>query len=272
MQGPRASSVTERLARLGAHVEDELASFGRLAMLAGDALGQVVFGPLRGEKIRVRALVEQVGRAGSGTLPLVALISLLIGMILALQSAHQLEQLGVVHLVADLVAISVARELAPLMTAILVAGRVGSSIAAELGTMKVSQEVDALTVIGIDPVAYLVLPRLGGLLVAVPCLTFFADAIGIFGGSVVGTFVLGLGFASYWIDSIAALSLEDLWSGVVKAFFFGGLIGLVSCQQGLDTRGGANEVGRSTTAAVVRSIVLIIAADLVFTAWFFLRG
>ena len=268
MSTPRPS-LQDRLADLGARAEEELASVGRLASLAGQALDRFVVGPFRGERVRIRAMVEQIGRAGTGTLPLVALISFLVGMILALQSAHQLEQLGVVHLVADLVAISVSRELAPLMTAILVAGRVGSSIAAELGTMKVSQEVDALTAIGIDPVAFLVVPRLGALLIAVPCLTFFADAIGIFGGSAVGSLILGLGFSTYWVDSIAALSLEDLWSGVVKAFFFGGLIGLVACQQGLDTRGGANEVGRSTTTAVVRAIVLIIAADLVFTAWFY---
>ncbi|MEM8960417.1 MAG: ABC transporter permease [Acidobacteriota bacterium] len=259
------------MATVGSGVESELASIGRLAQLAGRVLELAMIGPLRGERVRVRAMIEQIGRAGTGTLPLVALIAFLVGMILALQSAHQLAQLGVVQLVADLVAISVTRELAPLMTAILVAGRVGSSIAAELGTMKVSQEIDALTAMGIDPVAYLVVPRLGALLIAVPCLTFFADAIGIFGGSVVGTFVLGLGLQTYWASSIAALSLEDLWSGVVKAFFFGGLIGLVACRQGLDTRGGANEVGRSTTTAVVRSIVLIIAADLVFTAWFFVR-
>ncbi|MEM1179566.1 MAG: ABC transporter permease [Acidobacteriota bacterium] len=258
-----------RLATLGAAVEEELATAGRLAGLSAQAADRALVGPFRGERPRWRAWVKQVERAGTGTLPLVALISLLIGMILALQSAHQLQQLGVVQLVADLVAISVTRELAPLMTAILVAGRVGSSIAAELGTMKVSQEVDALTVMGIDPVAYLVVPRLGGLLIAVPCLTFFADALGILGGSAVGTFVLGLGFSSYWADSIAALSLEDLWSGVVKSFFFGGLIGLVACQQGLETRGGASAVGRSTTAAVVRSIILIIAADLIFTAWFY---
>ncbi|MEO1367387.1 MAG: ABC transporter permease, partial [Acidobacteriota bacterium] len=233
---PASSGWARRLGDLGASVENELAGAGRLSMLLVKAVDSAVVGPFRGERPRWGAWVRQIGRAGSETLPLVGLISFLIGMILALQSAHQLQQLGVVQLVADLVAISVMRELAPLMTAILVAGRVGSSIAAELGTMKVSQEIDALTVIGIDPVAYLVVPRLGALLVAVPCLTFFADALGILGGSAVGTAVLGLGFGAYWADSIAALSLEDFWSGVVKAFFFGGLTALVACQQGLETR------------------------------------
>ncbi|MEM6792768.1 MAG: ABC transporter permease [Acidobacteriota bacterium] len=266
------TSPLDAVARLGAGAADQLATVGRLSRLAGQATRQAVIGPWRGEKVRWRSVAEQIGRAGDGTLPLVALISFLIGMILALQSAAQLQQLGVVDLVARLVAVSMARELAPLMTAILVAGRVGSAIAAEIGTMKVSQEVDALVVIGLDPVSYLVVPRFLGLLVAVPCLAIFSDLIGFLGGATVGSLVLGLGFAGYWADTAAALSLEDVWSGVVKALCFGGLIALVACQQGLETRGGANEVGRSTTAAVVRSIVLIIAADLIFTAWFFVKG
>lgn len=263
--------IADALHRIGSLVEQRLAEVGRLAQIAAGALERTLVGPWRGERFRLRAAVDQVSRAGNESLPLVALISFLVGMILALQSAHQLRELGAVALVADLVAVSISRELAPLMTAILVAGRVGSAIAAELGTMKVSREIDALTVMGIDPVAFLVVPRLAGLVVAVPCLTVFADAVGILGGAVVGTGVVGLGFPGYWSDSLAALKVEDLWSGVAKSICFGALIALTSCQQGLDTRGGADEVGRSTTTAVVRSIVLVIAADLVFTAWFYLK-
>lgn len=262
----------ETLRRFGGTFLDELAEVGQLWRLAADAAVQTVLGPFRGVSFRWRETVRQVLRAGNETLPLVALISALIGLILALQSAYQLRTLGAVHLVADLVAVSITRELAPLMTAILVAGRVGSAIAAELGTMKVSEEIDALTVIGVDPTSYLVVPRVMGLLIAVPCLTLFSDAVGILAGGLVGVLVLGLGPAGYLADSIAVLELEDLWGGVLKAFAFAAIIGLVGCQQGLTTRGGADEVGRSTTSAVVRSIVLIIAADLFVTALLYVRS
>lgn len=262
------------LSRLAASASagDTLADLGRLSSLAFRVAERILAGPWRGERFRWRETVGQIWRAGIESLPLVSLISFLVGMILALQSAHQLADLGVVNLVADLVAVSITRELAPLLTAILVAGRVGSALSAELGTMKVSQEIDALEVMGIDPVALLVAPRLVGLLVAVPCLTLYADLVGILGGCLVGTAVLGLGAVGYLSDSLAALSLEDLLGGILKAWVFGGLIGLIGCHQGLETRGGANEVGRSTTTAVVRSIVLVIAADLFVTAWLYVRG
>lgn len=260
------------LDRLGTAVIAGLADVGRLARLAARAAERSLVGPLRGQRFRLRETIAQVLRAGNGSLPLVMLISVLVGMILALQSAQQLRELGVVNLVADLVAVSITRELAPLLTAILVAGRVGSAIAAELGTMKVSQEIDALEVMGIDPVALLVVPRLLGLMIAVPCLTLFAIVVGILGGCLVAVSVLHLGATGYLADSVAALSLDDFLGGVMKSLVFGTIIGLVGCHRGLETRGGATEVGRTTTAAVVGSIVLVIAADLFVTAWLFVRG
>ena len=265
-------TATDRIATFGTSVQDFLIDIGRLASLAFAAGERVTVGLVRGGRLRPRAVLAQVYRAGNESLALVCLISVLVGMILALQSAHQLRALGVLSLVADLVAVSVVRELAPLLTAILVAGRVGSAVAAELGTMKVSEEIDALHVMGIDPIGFLVVPRLLGLLVAVPCLTLFADLVGILGGCLVGVGVLGMGAEGYLQDSIAALSPEDFWGGIIKAVVFGGLIALVSCHRGLRTRGGATEVGRSTTAAVVGSIVLVIVADLFVTAWLYVRG
>ncbi len=228
--------------------------------------------PLRGGKLRIGATIDQVVSTGNRSLALVALISVLIGMILALQSAYQLRLFGVTSLVANLVAVSMTRELAPLITAILVAGRVGSAITAEIGTMKISQEIDALKVMGIDPMTLVVVPRMIGLLIALPALTIFSSLLGILGGSVVGLFVLGLGATGYLNDSLSALVQQDLWSGVLKALVFGFLIGVVACQQGLDTEGGADEVGRATTRSVVRSIVLVIAADLFVTTFLYLRG
>lgn len=256
----------------GTRVLKFLADAGRLWQVAYGTTARAIAVPLRGGRLRVPATVGQVVSTGNNSLALVALISVLIGMILALQSAYQLRQLGVINLVADLVAVAMTRELAPLITAILVAGRVGSAITAEIGTMRISQEIDALKVMGIDPITLVVVPRVLGLLIALPALTIFSGLLGILGGCGIGVWVLGLGAAGYLDDSLGALVQQDIWGGVLKALVFGFIIGIVSCQQGLDTEGGADEVGRSTTRAVVRSIVLIIAADLFVTAILYLRG
>ncbi len=249
-----------------------LADTGAIWRLVVAASSRFALGLLRRERIRSRATILQMVRAGYSSLPLVTLICFLVGMIMALQSAYQLRQLGATDLVPSLVAISITRELAPLLTAIVVAGRFGSAIAAELGTMKVSQEIDALTVMGIDPVSFLVVPRLTALIVTLPCLVVFADVVGILGGLTVGTGVLGIGSGRYVSLTFDALVLQDVITGLVKAVAFAGIIGLVGCHQGLQTRGGAEEVGRATTTSVVRSIVLIIGADLFVTALFFVRG
>jgi len=263
---------TQMLNWSGTRVLNLLSDAGRLWQITYSVTKRTILVPLRGGRLRVGATTAQIVSTGNNSLWLVALISTLIGMILALQSAYQLSQFGVTGLVANLVAVSMTRELAPLITAILVAGRVGSAITAELGTMKISQEIDALTVMGIDPVTLVVVPRTLGLIVAVPALTIFSSLLGILGGCVVGVSVLGLGATGYLSDSLGALVQQDIWGGVLKGLVFGLIIGVVSCQQGLDTEGGADEVGRSTTRAVVRSIVLIIAADLFVTAILYLRG
>jgi phospholipid/cholesterol/gamma-HCH transport system permease protein len=183
--------LTQILTWSGSRVLAVLHDAGRLWQVGSTALVRTIMVPLRGGRLRVNATSAQVVAAGNSSLALVALISLLIGMILALQSAYQLRQLGVTSLVANLVAVSMTRELAPLITAILVAGRVGSAITAELGTMKISQEIDALTVMGIDPVSLVVVPRMISLIVAVPALTVFSGLLGILGGCGVGVFVLG---------------------------------------------------------------------------------
>lgn len=261
----------DALRAIGTWFLDFVADSGRIWQLSVDSAGAAVLGPFRGERVRYRAIFEQLIRAGQRSLPLVLLILVFVGMILALQSAYQLEEFNGRALVAGLVALSVTRELAPLLTAILVAGRVGSAMTAELATMKVNQEIDALTVMGVEPVSYLVVPRLIALLVTLPCLTIFSALAGILGGCLVGSGMLGIGVQAYLADSFNALSLQDLWGAVLKALAFAAIIGLVACQQGLDTQGGAVEVGRSTTASVVRSIVIIILADLWVTAFLFLN-
>lgn len=264
--------LSSLLASVNGYVGGLLADAGALWRLARAVVSRGLVGPFRGERIRFRATATQAVRAGSDSLPLVALICFLVGMIMALQSAYQLDQLGALDLVAGLVAVTMTRELAPLLTAIIVAGRVGSSIAAELGTMQVSKEIDALRVMGVDPVSFLVVPRLFALLLAVPCLTVFADVIGILGGQMVAVGLLEIGRERYVALTLDALVLEDIYTGLVKALAFATIIGLIGSFQGLATRGGAEEVGRSTTASVVRSIVLVIAADLFVTTVFYLRG
>jgi phospholipid/cholesterol/gamma-HCH transport system permease protein len=257
---------------LGGSARDVAADAGALFRLALTSLDRTFLGPFRGERVRARATVTQALRAGVGSLPLVALICFLVGMIMALQSAYQLRQLGAMDLVAGLVAVSMTRELAPLLTAIVVTGRFGSAIAAEIGTMRVTQEIDALQVMGLHPVSFLVVPRLVALVVTVPCLAVFADVVGILGGQAVAVSALGLGADRYVALTLDSMVLQDVYTGLVKAASFGAIIGLVGCHEGLKTSGGAEGVGRSTTTAVVRSIVLIIAADLFATALFYVRG
>ena len=193
-----------------------LADTGAIWGLARATAARVLGGLARRERIRGRATIEQMIRSGYTSLPLVALICFLVGMIMALQSAYQLRELGAVDLVPSLVAISITRELAPLLAAIVVAGRFGSAIAAELGTMKVSQEIDALTVMGIDPVSFLVVPRIAALVVSLPCLTIFADVVGVVGGLAVSVGTLGIGASRYVSLTVDALVLQDIFAGLVR--------------------------------------------------------
>jgi phospholipid/cholesterol/gamma-HCH transport system permease protein len=260
------------LRAIGGSTRDFVADAGSLWRLTVEAFERALIGPFRGERVRLRAAVTQAVRAGVDSLPLVALICFLVGMIMALQSAYQLRQLGAMDLVAGLVAVSMTRELAPLLTAIVVTGRFGSAIAAEIGTMKVSQEIDALQVMGLNPVSFLVVPRVVALVVTMPCLAVFADVIGILGGQAIAVAGLGIGPERYLALTLDSLVLQDVHTGLIKAAAFGAIIGLVGCHEGLKTSGGAEEVGRSTTSAVVRSIVLIIVTDLFATALFYVRG
>ena len=171
--------------------------------------------------------------------------------------------------IASLVALSVVREIGPVMTALIVAGRIGSSIAAELGTMKVTEQIDALMTLAADPVRHLVVPRFIALVIGLPLLTLWADAVGIFGGFLIGTLKLGILPSLYWKMTTIPLVFKDLSSGLLKAFIFGIIICIVSCLQGFRTEGGAEGVGRSTTVAVVTSFLLIITADCFFTALFY---
>jgi phospholipid/cholesterol/gamma-HCH transport system permease protein len=207
-------------------------------------------------------------RVGADAVPVVVLINFLIGFVMAFQGAVQLKEFGANIYVADLVGLSITRELAPLMTAIILCGRSGAAFAAELGSMKVSEEVDALRTLGIGPIRYLVLPRTLALVLAIPLLILLADAVGILGGLVVALTSLDLTVVGYLMETKRALSVWDVYSGVVKSLFFGVAIALIACQQGLATTGGAKGVGRRTTSAVVTTFFVLVVIDAGFTVLF----
>ena len=209
--------------------------------------------------------LDYMQRTGVDGLPIVALISFLMGLIMAFMSSVQLEQFGANIYVASLVALSMTRELGPIMTAIIVAGRSGSAFAAEIGTMKISEEVDALFTMGFDPVGFLVIPKLIAAVIMVPILTLFSDIFAIAGGLLVGVFMLDLTVGSYVAQTLDTLTLFDVFWGVLKSAVFGLLITWIGCLRGFRVSGGAASVGQATTSAVVSSIFLIILFDSIFS-------
>jgi phospholipid/cholesterol/gamma-HCH transport system permease protein len=220
--------------------------------------------------IRWQHVLDQMNKIGVTSFPLVFLTAFFTGMVLALQSAYQLRLFAATQYTADLVALSVTRELGPVLTAMVVAGRIGASITAELGTMKVTEQIDALSSIAVDPVRYLVVPRLIAAFLMLPFLTLYADFIGMFGGFIICTTKLDISATQYFQSTFfRALVLKDLFSGLIKSFAFGIIIAIVGCWQGFNTEGGAEGVGKATTVSVVTSLVLVISSDCLFTAVFY---
>ena len=222
--------------------------------------------------IRRRSVVEQMSKIGVDSLPIVSLISLFTGMVLALQSAYQMQRIGAEMYIASLVALSVVRELGPVLTALIVAGRVGASITAEVGTMKVTEQIDALETLATNPVRYLVVPRFIALITMMPILTLYADVIGGFGGYIIGVYKLNISHAMYMKNTWGPLKYKDVYTGLIKSFFFGIITCIVACYEGMKAEGGAEGVGRATTSSVVVSFILIISCDCFFTALFYFIG
>ncbi|GAX61110.1 ABC-type transport system protein permease component [Candidatus Scalindua japonica] len=211
--------------------------------------------------LRFNDTIENMKRVGLDALPIVSLISFLLGLIMAFMSSVQLQQFGANIYVASLVGISMTRELGPIMTAIIVAGRSGSSFAAEIGTMKISEEVDALSTMNINPNFFLVLPRMFAACLVVPILTLFSDLFAIAGGLLVGVTMLDLTVSGYTNQTINTLTLFDVFWGVFKSGIFALLISWTGCLKGFQVKGGASGVGKATTSAVVSSIFLIVLSD-----------
>jgi len=223
-----------------------------------------IFSPLAGgRKWKFSALTSQMVNIGVASLPTVGLANFLLGIVLAIQGAGQFAKLGSTDLVANLVAFSVLREIGPLITAVIVIGRSGSAITAELGTMKVAEEIE---VMGIDPVKFLVVPRLLAMAIMMPVLTILGEGIGLFAGWLISVCSLHLDPIFYVINSAAAVEQKDLFTGLLKAFIFGTVVGTISCYYGIQVEGGAEGVGRSTTKSVVTSLTSMLATDAVLTA------
>ena len=259
---PRTQGGLERLGRsVGFYT---IRAIGFLAFVgeAATALARLALHPGR---FRWRALFGNIETAGVNALPIIALLSFMMGIVIAYQGGQQLKTYGANIFIVELVSLTMLRELAPLITAIIVAGRTGSSYTAQIGTMQVTEEVDALRTIGIPPMDLLVLPKLLALIIALPLLTVFADALSVFGGMVMARLLLGLSFGDFLDRFPQVVTLTSFLMGVGKAPVFAAIIALVGCYQGFQVRGGADAVGRQTTVSVVQSIFLVIAADALFS-------
>ena len=265
---PVANAPPSKLEGLGrsaaAAFEQTVALLGFVGESAVVLAGSVVH-PAR---FRWRPVLYNIRSAGVNALPIVGLLSFMLGIVVAYQGAGQLRQYGANIFVADLVGLSMLREFAPLITAIIIAGRSGSAYAAQIGTMSVTEEIDAMRTLGIAPLDVLVLPKILALLIALPLLTVFADVLGVFGGMIMARAQLGVGFDEFLDRFVKAVSITDYLIGICKAPVFAAIIAVVGCFQGFRTKGGADSVGRQTTRSVVQSIFLVIVADALFSVAF----
>lgn len=214
------------------------------------------------------AIFAEIERGVFGSFPVVMIVGVFTGMVLAFQSGKELANYGQESSIGALVAVSMCREMGPVMTAYILAGLIGSTIAAELGTMKVSEEVDALSVMSIDPINYLALPRIIALAVISPILTIYTNILGVLGGAVIGYTVLDISFVFYFRRAIESLTMNDIYSGLFKSFIFGLTIAVIGCVQGLGAENGAAGVGKSTMKSVVIAFVSILIIDF-FLTWMF---
>jgi phospholipid/cholesterol/gamma-HCH transport system permease protein len=272
-QGARRQAGRENvLVRLGKRAFTAIDHAGELLTFLGQAalaFGKLLRGQARFRRVDLWLIVQE---CGAQALPIVSLISFLVGLILAFMGAVQLRQFGAQIYVADLVGLGMAREMGAMMTGIIMAGRTGAAFAARLGTMTVNQEIDALTTMGLPPMEFLVLPRILALVLMVPLLCVYADLLGILGGALVGVWMLNLSFMQYYQETINALQLMDFVAGLIKGAVFGVLVALSGCLRGMQCGRSASAVGEATTSAVVTGIVWIIVSEAILTVIYDVLG
>lgn len=260
-----ASVIAERTGRATVDALNEATDLLNFLGLATATAARTVISPRR---FRMTSFVFHLEQVGLNALPIVGLLSFLIGVVLAYQGADQLRRFGAEIFTVNLLGISILREMGILLTAIIVAGRSGSAFAAQIGTMQVNEEIDAMRTIGLDPIEVLVLPRMLALLVAMPLLAVYADLMGLAGGALMAIVSLDITFTQFTERLKDVVPIWAFWVGIIKAPVFGVMIALVGCREGLKVRGSADSVGRQTTRAVVVSIFLVIIIDAVFSIFF----
>ncbi len=258
---PRVNAVVACVNRLGRATTEVLAEAGSLVSFLGLTITVVFRSLMRPHAIRWHALFTHMERAGIDALPIVGLISFLIGVVLAYQGADQLARFGAQIFTVNLVGYGVLREMGILLTAIIVAGRSGSAFTAQIGTMKVNEEIDAMRTIGLDPMEVLVVPRVLALVLMMPLLTFYADMMGLLGGAVMANVALDISFFQFARQLSEGVTIGSFWVGIIKAPVFAFIIAMVGCYEGLKVSRSAESVGQRTTASVVESIFLVIVLD-----------
>lgn len=239
------------------------------AKLSAEVIYWAVVGPFKKRPVNYDHLIDQAVLMGVKSVGIVFFVTFFTGVVLTMQSAYQLSQFGATIYVASLVSVSLCRELGPVLTALVIAGRIGAAITAEIGSMKVSEQIQALETMAINPVRYLMVPKLLALLVMLPCLTVIGDCAGMLGGYLIGVFNLKINSALYIQTSLKFLQLKDIYTGLSKSLVFAAIIALVGCYQGFRTQGGAAGVGQATTRSVVVSFILIIIADCLLTGIYY---
>lgn len=256
--------IVRFLRKQGKPLATFVSRLGELSMFIARALYNCVTPPFY-----LRLLGKQMIDIGFYSLPVVGLTTIFAGMVIALQSYSGFARFGAESAVASVVLISVTRELAPVLSALMVAGRIGAAMAAEIGTMRVTEQIDALTTLSTNPFKYLVAPRIIAGILVLPILVLFGDVIGIFGGYVIGVYKLGFNPANYINSTLQELQAIDITTGVVKACVFGFIISLMGCYNGYKSKGGAQGVGEATTNAVVSASILILIFNYIITEVFF---
>ena len=237
--------------------------------LNSELLYWAVLAPWRGQRWSVAETFRQMVLIGVRALPMASLVALSIGLTLAMQSAGEMRKLGVTSYVPDLVSLSLLRELGPLLIAVIVIGRSGSSVTAELGTMKVGEEIEALEVMAINPIRFLVVPRFFAMLIMLPAITVFGDCVGIAGGWLICRFTLDFTTPGFIQHAVDRAEPWDLYSGIIKSVVFAWITITIACQRGLEVQGGAEGVGSATTQSVVWSLLMVLISNALLTGLFF---